>query len=90
MNISPNNELYAVATDNEIKIGDLLNGSLHVCLSDVLDDTLYSLPCPLLMHIISLISQRDFRGHIGEITTLQFFPSGQGMQYKKERNMMYL
>jgi len=49
MDISPNNELYAAATDNKIKIGDLMNGSLH----------------------------RDLRGHVGEITTLQFFPSGQ-------------
>lgn len=48
------------------------------------------MPCPLLMHIISLISQRDLRGHIGEITTLQFFPSGQGMQYKKERRYMMI
>ncbi|KAI9285592.1 WD40-repeat-containing domain protein [Umbelopsis sp. AD052] len=49
MDISPNNELYATATDNFIKVGDLVNGHVH----------------------------RDLNGHIGEVTTLEFFPSGQ-------------
>jgi hypothetical protein len=30
MNISPNNELYATATDSFIKVGDLVNGHVHV------------------------------------------------------------
>ncbi|CAO3672338.1 unnamed protein product [Umbelopsis ramanniana] len=49
MNISPNNELYATATDSFIKVGDLVNGHVH----------------------------RELNGHIGEVTTVEFFPSGQ-------------
>ncbi|KAH8552734.1 WD40-repeat-containing domain protein [Umbelopsis sp. PMI_123] len=49
MDMSPNNELYATATESSIKIGDLVNGHVH----------------------------RELTGHVGEVTTVEFFPSGE-------------
>lgn len=76
MDISPNNELYAAATDNKIKIGDLMNGSLHVWPTMFRE---YYVSSANWVHATCSKLQRDLRGHVGEITTLQFFPSGQGM-----------